>query len=72
MKAKMQNGSVALDLSRDEFYLIRSALSEICYGPYAIEDWEFHTLTGFEPSEAKALADELNKVADRFKASEGS
>lgn len=51
-----------MDFSRDELLWINSALNNVLGGPYAIEDWEFHSLMGGDRDEVRAL---LQKVNDR-------
>jgi len=51
-----------LQLTADEHCAVVNALNEVCHGPDAIEEWEFHTRMGVERSEAKALLDGLNAM----------
>lgn len=53
-----------LEASVDEAILLNNALNEICNGPNAIEEWEFHARTGSTLEEAKALLDSIGKVLD--------
>lgn len=45
---------VTLELTRDELVAIGNALNEVCHGPDAIEEWEFHARMGVTRAEAKA------------------
>ena len=55
---------IQLELSDDEAVLINNALNEICNGPNAIEEWEFHARTGSTVQEAKSLLDKIGKIVD--------
>jgi hypothetical protein len=55
-------GAATLELTREEFRILTQALNEICHGPDAIEDWEFHPRIGVQRAEAKALLDELSSA----------
>jgi hypothetical protein len=56
---KASNDSLVVQLTRDEAKLLRGALNNILGGPYAIPEWEFHTLLGFRTDEARVLLDAL-------------
>jgi hypothetical protein len=56
VRVVMQNGStITVELTKDELVAVANALNEVCHGPSAIEDWEFHTRMGVDRDEAKAL-----------------
>ena len=63
MEAK-QESKVSLDLSRNEAVLLLNALGGVCDGPYAVEDWEFHTLLGATKDEAEQLLKRLSSVIE--------
>lgn len=50
---------VTVELTKDEYMILHNALGEVCNGPYAIEDWEFHTLIGATKKETEQL---LHKI----------
>ncbi len=54
---------VTVRLQRDGLLAVNNALNDVLHGPDAIEDWEFHTRMGVEPTEARAL---LKAVGDAF------
>lgn len=54
--------AVTLELTHDEVRILSQALNEVCHGPEAIEDREFHTRIGAQRNEAKELLDELASV----------
>lgn len=56
---KDDSDKIRLDLTTDELFAIQGALAQICYGPYAIEDWEFHTLVGVTKKEAEELFEQI-------------
>jgi hypothetical protein len=57
------DAKVTVELTRDELRIVTNALNEICNGPDAIEEWEFHTRIGAESSEAVRL---LAEVGDQL------
>jgi hypothetical protein len=52
-------GMTTLQLTDRELVAVSNALNEVCHGPDAIDDREFHARMGVEPSEAKALLHDL-------------
>ncbi len=48
-------------LTQDKAIILAQALNEVCNGPDAIEDFEFHTRMGATKDEVIKLAAELNK-----------
>jgi hypothetical protein len=67
MKVTTKENRAILDLSIGELVLLNNALNEICHGPDAIEDWEFHSRTGSNKPEAESLLDQLSKLVDDLK-----
>ncbi len=51
-----------IEVSTAELRILSNALNEVCHGPNAIEDWEFHARIGARRDEATALLDELGSV----------
>lgn len=49
----------AVELTRAELLTLKQALNEVCHGPDAIEDWEFHTRMGVERDAAQTLLAEF-------------
>ena len=47
--------TTTLELTQDELVAVSNALNEVCHGPDAIEEWEFHLRMGVTRNEAKAL-----------------
>lgn len=41
-----KSSTLAVEFTRLELVLLNNALNEICNGPNAIEEWEFHTRLG--------------------------
>ena len=54
--------SVELALNRDEVLILHNALNELCNGPSALDEEEFHSRTGVEKQFAIATLDELGRV----------
>jgi Domain of unknown function (DUF5071) len=50
-------------LSDEDMRICHQALNEICHGPEAIPEWEFHTRTGCYKSEAVALMNTLSYIS---------
>jgi hypothetical protein len=50
---------VTVELTPDELRIVNNALNEVCNGPDAIEEWEFHARMGAERSEATRLLAEV-------------
>jgi hypothetical protein len=48
-------------LTKDKAIVLAQALNEICDGPDAIEDFEFHARMGATKDEVFKLAEELNE-----------
>ena len=48
-------------LTQDKAIILAQALNEICNGPDAIEDFEFHARMGATKDEVIKLADELDE-----------
>jgi len=44
-----------IKITKDEALILAQALNEICNGPEAIEEWEFHTRIGATREEAENL-----------------
>ena len=59
-----ESTKIKLELTKEELVLINNALNEITGGAYAIQDWEFHTLTGSTKPEALNL---LKKISELLK-----
>jgi hypothetical protein len=57
--------TLVVHLTEDETRLARAAVSNVLHGPYAIPDWEFQTLTGFQTDEARALLDATGRAIGR-------
>ena len=53
-----------LVVTKNELMTLTGALNEVCHGPEAIEEWEFHTRMGVERAEAQALLSEISAAAD--------
>jgi len=51
---------VTIELSKSELMIVSNAINEICYGPDAIEDWEFNLRVGALRIEAEARLDRLS------------
>jgi hypothetical protein len=49
-------------LSVEDIHICTQALNEVCHGPDAIEEWEFHTRMGCFKSEAIALINSLEYI----------
>jgi hypothetical protein len=47
--------TITLQLSRVELLALNNALNEVCNGPAAIEQWEFHMRMGVELDVARTL-----------------
>jgi len=54
---------VTLQLNGDEIILWLSAINETLE---ALDDWEFHTRTGFEKAEFRTIRDELEAVLEKM------
>ena len=48
-------------VSPTEYLLLNQALNEICGGPEAIPDWEFHTRVGLSKEDALSVLSKLDR-----------
>jgi len=62
---RREAGLLDLSLSECELAIIVNALNEVCNGPDAIEDWEFHIRTGVSRSDALLLLGSLSAAYPR-------
>lgn len=57
-------------LTEDEARLARAGLVSTMHGPYAVPEWEFHTLMGFRSDEARVLLDSLRDALEEHRPSQ--
>jgi hypothetical protein len=50
-----------LELSKDELTILSNAVNEICNGPGAIDEEQFHTRIGASRQKAEALLEALGR-----------
>jgi hypothetical protein len=63
MRVIEKNADVAaVELVKHEITILANAINEVCNGPDAIEEWEFHTRMGATRQEAEALLDALHEL----------
>jgi hypothetical protein len=61
---KRGDGVATLELSDDELRTINNALNEICGGPEAIDEAEFHTRVGATRDDALRLLASIQRLLD--------
>mgnify|MGYP003599453433 FL=1 len=58
---KSHSGASFKIVSPTEYLLLNQALNEICGGPEAIPDWEFHTRVGLNKEDALSVLSKLDR-----------
>ncbi len=57
---------ITVRLAAAEVAALANALNEVCHGPDAIEEWEFHARIGLEYSKAQRLLGQFRTVNQSF------
>ncbi len=56
---------LTVNLSEGELMTLSNALNEVCHGPDAIEDWEFHSRIGATKAETQQLLSRIGDILAR-------